>query len=264
MASDRPVPYGIGSDTWPGLSRLAADAAQVARAAAAIISTGNDTDQDPAVQRENLQEQLGDLRAAIDYVIGKNALDWAAVNRRRDRKRSLYERGIDEDQPPSPGQRMTMRPGVPARRRTATARATTAAPLRTSTPAHRGLPPGPPATRGPEPQIKHIGPFASAQDNGRLQFAEHSLREFAEVVAVGRVAPALVSDLPGGTSLEPVDCAIGRIVSSGNLHQASPVPLLSITPGTRNPARGCLGLVLGIWPLQGGHIPSSERDLVTP
>jgi hypothetical protein len=105
MASDRPVPYGIGSDTWPGLSRLAADAAQVARAAAAIISTGNDTAQDAAVQRENLQEQLGDLRAAIDYVIGKNALDWAAVNRRRDRKRSLYERGIDEGQTPSPAQR---------------------------------------------------------------------------------------------------------------------------------------------------------------
>jgi hypothetical protein len=105
MASDRPVPYGIGSDTWPGLSRLAADAAQVARAARTIISTGNDTDQDAAVQRERLQEQLGDLRAAIDYVVGKNALDWAAVNQRRDRKRSLYERGIDEDQPPSPGQR---------------------------------------------------------------------------------------------------------------------------------------------------------------
>jgi hypothetical protein len=101
MASDRPVPYGIGSDTWPGLSRLAADAAQVARAARTIISTGNDTDQDAAVQRESLQEQLGDLRAAIDYVIGKNALDWAAVNKRRDRKRSLYERGIDEDRPPS-------------------------------------------------------------------------------------------------------------------------------------------------------------------
>lgn len=105
MASDRPVPYGIGSDTWPGLSRLAADAAQVARAARTIISASDDTDQDAAVQRENLQEQLGDLRAAIDYVIGKNALDWAAVNRRRDRKRSLYERGIDEDRSPSPRQR---------------------------------------------------------------------------------------------------------------------------------------------------------------
>jgi hypothetical protein len=114
MAGDRPVPYGIGSDTWPGLSRLAADAAQVARVAAAIISTGNDTAQDAAVQRENLQEQLGDLRAAIDYVIGKNALDWSAVNRRRDRKRSLYERGIDEDQPPPPGQRDDDAAGSPS------------------------------------------------------------------------------------------------------------------------------------------------------
>ena len=113
MVSDRPVPYGIGSDTWPGLSRLAADAAQVAKAARTIISTGNDTDQDAAVQRERLQEQLGDLRAAIDYVIGKNALDWAAVNKRRDRKRSLYERGIDEDEPPSPGQRADGAAGSP-------------------------------------------------------------------------------------------------------------------------------------------------------
>lgn len=104
MSSDQPVPYGIGSDTWPGLSRLAADAAQVARLAAAIIGTGNDTHQDTAVQRESLQEQLGDLRAAIDYVIGKNALDWTAVNRRRDRKRTQYERGIDEGRQPPPGQ----------------------------------------------------------------------------------------------------------------------------------------------------------------
>jgi hypothetical protein len=101
MASDHPVPYGIGSDTWPGLSRLAADAAQVVRVACTIIGTGNDTHQDAAVQRESLQEELGDLRAAIDYVIGKNALDWGAVNKRRDRKRSLYERGVDEEQPAS-------------------------------------------------------------------------------------------------------------------------------------------------------------------
>jgi len=105
MACDQPVPYGIGSETWPGLSRLAADAAQVVKVAAAIIGTGNDTDQDAAVQREALQQELGDLRAAIDYVIGKNALDWATVNRRRDRKRSQYERGIDEHQPPLPGPR---------------------------------------------------------------------------------------------------------------------------------------------------------------
>jgi hypothetical protein len=96
MASERPGPhcgpgpYGIGSDTWPGLSQLAADAAQIARRAGAII--GDDTHEDTAGLRASLQEELGDLRAAIDYVIGKNALDWDAVNRRRDRKRSLYER----------------------------------------------------------------------------------------------------------------------------------------------------------------------------
>ena len=96
MASERPGPhcgpgpYGIGSDTWPGLSQLAADAAQIARHVGAII--GDDTRQDTDGLRASLQEELGDLRAAIEYVIGKNDLDWDAVNRRRDRKRSLYER----------------------------------------------------------------------------------------------------------------------------------------------------------------------------
>jgi hypothetical protein len=99
MASEPPGPYSIGSDTWPGLSRLAADAAQVVRVACTIMGNGGDTPQEaePGGLRESLQEELGDLRAAIDYVIGKNALDWDAVNRRRDRKRSLYERGTDED-----------------------------------------------------------------------------------------------------------------------------------------------------------------------
>jgi hypothetical protein len=101
MASERPGPpcgpgpYGIGSDTWPGLSQLAADAAQVALHVGAIIGDDTrqvDTRQDSAGLRASLQEELGDLRAAIDYVIGKNDLDWDAVNRRRDRKRSRYER----------------------------------------------------------------------------------------------------------------------------------------------------------------------------
>ena len=102
MASDLPGPYSIGSDTWPGLARLAADAAQVVRVACAIIGTGNDTQDDVACLRESLQEELGDLRAAIDYVIGKNALDWDAVNKRRDRRRSLYERGVDDHRGQAP------------------------------------------------------------------------------------------------------------------------------------------------------------------
>jgi len=121
MASERPGPpcgpgpYGIGSDTWPGLSQLAADAAQIARRVSSII--GDDTRQvgtrqDTDGLRASLQEELGDLRAAIDYVIGKNALDWDAVNRRRDRKRSRYERAHAGKAP-----RLTPERLVPARRR---------------------------------------------------------------------------------------------------------------------------------------------------
>jgi hypothetical protein len=105
LASDPPGPYGIGSDTWPGLATLAADAAQVVEVVSAIIGNGNDTGPDAARLRESLQDQLGDLRAAIDYVISKNALDWNAVNRRRDRQRSRYERDHRPTPPPQPAAR---------------------------------------------------------------------------------------------------------------------------------------------------------------
>jgi hypothetical protein len=102
LASDPPGPYSIGSDTWPGLATLAADAAQVVEVVSAITGNGDDTGPDAARLRESLQDQLGDLRAAIDYVIGKNALDWNAINRRRDRKRSRYERDHRPAPPPQP------------------------------------------------------------------------------------------------------------------------------------------------------------------
>ena len=114
MASELPGPYGIGSDTWPGLSRLAADAAQIVRVACTIMGNGGDTrpEAETAGLRESLQEELGDLRAAIDYVIGKNALDWDAVNRRRDRRRSLYERGTDDGRAQPRAQHARSRPGL--------------------------------------------------------------------------------------------------------------------------------------------------------
>jgi hypothetical protein len=105
LASDPPGPYGIGSDTWAALATLAADAAQVVEVVSAIIGNGNDTGPEAARLRESLQDQLGDLRAAIDYVISKNALDWNAVNRRRDRKRSRYERDHRPAPPAQPAPR---------------------------------------------------------------------------------------------------------------------------------------------------------------
>lgn len=87
-----PGPYSTGGDRWPGLSRLAEEAAEVLQIAGKIIGGGNDIHDDGTDLRESLQDELGDLRAAIDYVVRKNFLDWDAINRRRDTKRALYER----------------------------------------------------------------------------------------------------------------------------------------------------------------------------
>jgi len=96
MASELPGQYSDDSDTWTGLSRLAAQAVQILEVSDKIAS-GNDSagDDDEASLRQSMQDELGGLRSAIDYVIGQNGLDWNAVNRQRDRARALYERRED-------------------------------------------------------------------------------------------------------------------------------------------------------------------------
>jgi hypothetical protein len=115
MTSERPCPYSTGSDTWSGLSRLAAQAAQVVAVSGKIAGSESGSDSagsdsaghdsggnesaghdDGTSLRDSMQDELGGLRAAIDYVIGQNGLDWDAVNRQRDRKRALYERWARE------------------------------------------------------------------------------------------------------------------------------------------------------------------------
>jgi hypothetical protein len=97
MPSELPGPDNAGSSAWPGISRLAAQAAQVLEVSGRIADSSGDrsgegSGADGDDDRASLQDELGGLRAAIDYVIGRNGLDWNAINRERDRKRALYER----------------------------------------------------------------------------------------------------------------------------------------------------------------------------
>lgn len=96
MASELSGPDTVDRDTWTGLSRLAAQAAHVLEVSDKIASGGDDGHGDETSLRESMQDELGGLRAAIDYVIGQNELDWAAVNRQRDRRRAQYERRAEE------------------------------------------------------------------------------------------------------------------------------------------------------------------------
>ncbi len=90
--TSEPGPEKADSPAWPGISRLAAQAAQVLEVSDRIVGGGADGDGDETSLRDSMQDELGGLRAALAYVIGRNGLDWNAINRERDRKRALYER----------------------------------------------------------------------------------------------------------------------------------------------------------------------------
>jgi hypothetical protein len=99
VSSDRPGdvpgPYSIGAapGEWPGLSRLIEEAGEVLQVAGKIIGTGGAaTAYDGLLLRVALVAELGDLLAAINYVVSANSLDPVAVNSRRDRKRTMYGR----------------------------------------------------------------------------------------------------------------------------------------------------------------------------
>lgn len=72
---------------WPGLSFLAEEIAELGTVIGEITGSGRRD----VLLRERLAARLGELRAAIDFTVSRNALDWEAVNRRRDQQRSHYE-----------------------------------------------------------------------------------------------------------------------------------------------------------------------------
>src|SRR5437868_69499 len=71
------------SDSWKGLSSLTEELAATGQAISEMTAGGHRE----AIGRERLHARLGALRAAIDFAIASNALDWNAVNRQRDQQR---------------------------------------------------------------------------------------------------------------------------------------------------------------------------------
>jgi NTP pyrophosphatase (non-canonical NTP hydrolase) len=86
--------FAIGSRTWPGLSKLVEECGEVLQVAGKIIATGGEPDHwDGTTLRQRLVDELGDLSAAIGFVVDQNLddLDRHQVEIRRDQKRRLFE-----------------------------------------------------------------------------------------------------------------------------------------------------------------------------
>lgn len=96
--------YGFGTDSWPGLAKLVEEAGEVVQVAAKLLGTGGRLGHwDGTNLARRLEEELGDLRAAIDFFVAHNSdqLDTAAIRQRTATKVGVFEGWHDDGDPSS-------------------------------------------------------------------------------------------------------------------------------------------------------------------
>jgi NTP pyrophosphatase (non-canonical NTP hydrolase) len=83
--------FAIGSQTWPGISKLVEELGEVAQVAGKLIATGGQPEHwDGTDLRTRLEDELADLEAAIAFVIRENGLDAGRITDRRQAKLRLF------------------------------------------------------------------------------------------------------------------------------------------------------------------------------
>jgi len=85
--------FSIGGRTWPGLSKLIEEAGEVLQVAGKLIATGGLAQHwDGSNLRERLQEELGDLTAAVRFFARVNNLDEDVIARRaREKEKTFWQ-----------------------------------------------------------------------------------------------------------------------------------------------------------------------------
>jgi len=80
-------PYSIGSDRWPGVSKLIEEMGEVQQVLGKLLGTGGQPAHwDGSDLRVRLHEELADLQAAMMFVIETNDLDGEAILARSNAK----------------------------------------------------------------------------------------------------------------------------------------------------------------------------------
>lgn len=85
--------FQLGTSEWPGLAKLAEEAGEVVQVIGKLMATGgNVAHWEGSDLAERLEEELGDLLAAVEFVIAHNgALNETQINARKLRKRQIFE-----------------------------------------------------------------------------------------------------------------------------------------------------------------------------
>lgn len=86
-------PYCIGSNDWPGLSKLIEECGEVLQTAGKIIGNeGSDVHFSGLNLRSDMHNELGDLFAAMNFFIDQNHLNLTMIQNRRDEKLALFQK----------------------------------------------------------------------------------------------------------------------------------------------------------------------------
>lgn len=86
-------PFSIGSDVWPGLSKVIEEAGELQQVAGKLIGSGGDLRHwDGTDLKERLLEELSDTLAACEFFIQKNNFSRRAISIRTESKLKKYER----------------------------------------------------------------------------------------------------------------------------------------------------------------------------
>lgn len=89
--------FAIGDDKWPGISKLVEECGEVAQVCGKLMGTrGQVQHYDGTNLKERLEQELGDLVAAIGFVGLHCDVDTAAIEERADEKLALFEKWHQE------------------------------------------------------------------------------------------------------------------------------------------------------------------------
>lgn len=84
--------FAFGADAWPGLAKLMEEAGEVVQVCGKLLMTyGEPKHWDGTDLKARLEEELGDLLAAADFVQMHCGLDMSRIDGQRRRKRLRFE-----------------------------------------------------------------------------------------------------------------------------------------------------------------------------
>jgi len=88
--------FAVGDKDWPGLGKLNEEAGELIQVIGKLMQTHGDPQhwesEDPQHLRRRLEEEIGDLQAAIGFVVSHCDLDTQAIRDRFAVKRARFER----------------------------------------------------------------------------------------------------------------------------------------------------------------------------